>query len=206
MVVFSLGAVPITALLVSVLLKRDQWFDHDLWGNFRRGILVFVPAAVLYFIIPAGVPPFLNPGALFLFYWLHDYVLFHGIAMIAFLLFFGFSGDGDEISVFLFFAGFYTLAGVVDTIDYFGSYNLYVLFLLPVLRIGLLFATTLLLTLMLDAFQFFKAPFLVGALALSCVPGITALLFYRNFILVSIVITVLFLGGALASFLLLRDK
>jgi hypothetical protein len=206
MVIFSLGAVPITALLVSILLKRDQWFDHDLWGSFRRGILVFVPAAVLYFIIPTGVPPYLKPGALFLFYWLHDYLLFQGIAIIVFLLFFGFSGDGDEISVFLFFAGFYTLAGVVDTIDYFGSYNLYVLFLLPVLRIGLLFATTLLLKLMLDAFQFLKVPFLIGAPALSCIPGIIALLFYRNFTLLSIVITVLFFGGALASFLLLRDQ
>lgn len=206
MVVFSLGAVPITALLVSVLLKKDQWFDHDLWGNFRRGILGFIPAAVLFFIIPAGVPPYLKPGGLFLFYWLHDFLLFQGIGIIVFLLFFGLSGDGDDISVFLFFTGFYALSGIVDTIDYFGSYNLFVLFLLPILRISLLFATTLLLTLMLDAFQFLKAPFLIGALALSCIPGVSALFYYRNVTLVSIVITALFLGGAVAAFLLFREK
>ncbi|MEW5816106.1 MAG: hypothetical protein AB1798_12020, partial [Spirochaetota bacterium] len=92
-------------------------------------------------------------------------------------------------------SGFYTFIGLTDTISQYENYNFYFLFLLPLLRIALILASSVFVARALSLYSFGKAISIVGSLCMTLICALVSLLFRFNYQFLAILVTGVFSAG-----------
>lgn len=139
MFLFLLTAVPIAyLLLLNVTRQVNQPLAFTLIA-FIKGMLAFLPVLVVVMALDYAIPYQFNAGPLYLRYTLLPIGMpLAAVTLGALILIRGVvrSDLGGAVTAALsFLCGFYTVAGVVDTVANIGQTDPYVLFLLPVTRL-----------------------------------------------------------------------
>jgi len=167
MVLYSLFAVPFFALFI-VSYKLSEGVDaRRLWVQYSRGLLTFIPAYIIFLLIGGLVPLTFSYGGIFAYYLFYNAVFYSVIAAGAFILIKRFSAEPDRGSVseaFVFLAGFFTFASVLEIVRHFPYYDSFVLFLYPTMRLAVIAALAFFLARFFDARGWVKWAYLVSGL------------------------------------------
>jgi len=149
MIIFLLTAIPLFYLAMDSLISDIHGRIDDSYKPFVYGIICFIAALLLYNIIRLiFISPSYTVSGIYLYYLLHDSLLQFAFAVAGYLLIFGFSDfESSHHAVnrmFAFMCGFYCFWSINDIIINFGWYNTHLLLILPVQRIGIIAAFSLL--------------------------------------------------------------
>lgn len=151
MAVFLIFAVPVFFGIVQFSAYRRDYIGMTALGHFFRGIGIFVPAVIIYFIVrPTNGPAFVF-GELLIHNILFGHVFMFVLGTAGFALLYRFSDEkinsypvSGPYVIFSFFSGFYSLYGLLAAVLYFPRYRWDTLFLEPFLVIGIILSITVL--------------------------------------------------------------
>ncbi len=141
MILFFLTLIPL--ILIGLLLSHEPkgpgvktFLENVFWG-----IKLFIPALIIYLAVSLFLKLTYTPGGIFLFRLLQDYLFWAILWLTGYGLIYRWIENSLEAAVqelLGYGLGFFLLTGVVDGVLNFGNYDVYNLFLLPLLRVGLL--------------------------------------------------------------------
>lgn len=140
MFLFPLVAIPLYTLFFANLygLKSDDW--KRLGILFLKGFCTAMPAYLLLYLVSRATAINYKPWALYFQLLLTKHLLPFGMAVAGFY-FFHLLSRLDKIrliDVFSFFTGFYTLAACYGLVLESSRYDVYLLFVLPVLHMAVI--------------------------------------------------------------------
>ncbi len=209
MILFQLTLLPL--LMITILLAHEpkapqvkKFLENAVWG-----VRTFIVALVFYIILFVFMNKSYTTQGVYFYHVIHDY-LFWGIFFLAgYLLLYKRESRPHNVStqeLFAFALGFYLFTGVVDGIVLFGEYDVYNLFLLPLVRGGLLAGCVYLVSfgrskggrLMILTPIFAGAVFFLG--------GIPALLFYIGYPVTAVILSIILTAGGIIPYLIHRIK
>ncbi|MDC7226700.1 MAG: hypothetical protein PQJ61_08035 [Spirochaetales bacterium] len=149
MILFLIAAVPVFYLAMDSLISDLHGRIDDSYKPFAYGFICFVAALVIYNIIRLMfLTPVYTPSGIYIYYLLHDSLIPFALAVTGYLLVFGFTdfetGHHAVNRMFAFMCGFYCFWSINDLIINFGWYNNHLLLIIPIQRIGLIAAFSLL--------------------------------------------------------------
>jgi hypothetical protein len=209
MVLFLLFSVPLLYLGFTIFMQYESKKFSFHINACLKGILWFLPSFLIYFIMISVIDPSYKPFYYFLFYFFRDHFLFCGCALAGYFIFYGFSHPRKIPIPFLnhlaFFAGFFTLVAIKDFFSFSREFNIYILFILPFLRLFSIIIMSFLVDKFIDAFGMEKIPY-GGLLILVpiCTSGISYCYNVHLVLLAFILSVLLFAGAGVASYFL-RD-
>ncbi len=149
MIIFLLTAVPIFYLIMDSFISDLHGRIDDSYKPFVYGVICFIAALIIYNILRISFikPVYTVPGVYF-YYLFHDSLLQYALAVAGYILVFGISDfethEHPVNRMFAFMCGFYCLWSVNDLIIEYGWYNSHLFFIVPIQRIGIIAAFTLL--------------------------------------------------------------
>lgn len=209
MILFSLTLIPL--LLVGlVLAHRPKSFGVKTFlENVFWGIKLFFPALLLYLLITMFFHLDHTPRGIFLYRLIQDYLIWVLLWLTGYGLIYRWAENSLESAVRELLAyglGFFLMTGVVDSIINFGSYDVYNLFLLPLLRVGLLFGASF-----LTGWGRTRGRRIMGVTFGLAVPvfslgAVPALLFYLGRPVWAVLITLILISAGMAPLVVSRLK
>ena len=203
MVIFLACSVPITFGLIAFGYKKDTFVFTEVGRPCARGFLIFIPAYITYLILRPVVQLEFDTASIFVYYLLHDnlYLLTWGV--VSYLIYYKVPHTDtpatESVPMLAYFVSFYALLAVGDILFNEKALTLYVLFLLPVSRIGIILISV-------AALLFARRMYVVARYSLILVPfaGATVaafvpVLFTQNFVTGSIFLSLslIIVGGAM---------
>ncbi len=149
MIIFLLTAVPLFYLAMDSLVSDLHGRIDDSYKPFAYGFICFIAALIIYNIIRLiFIKPEYTVSGVYLYYLFHDSLLQFGLAVAGYLLVFGFTDfESHHHAVnrmFAFMCGFYCFWSINDMIIGYGWYSSHLLLVVPVQRIGVIAAFSLL--------------------------------------------------------------
>ena len=147
MILFSLTLISLI-LIGLVLAHPPEGFGVKTFlENVFWGIKLFFPALLFYLLINMFFHLDYTPRGIFLHRLFRDYLVWAVLWSVGYGLIYRWIENSLESAfreLIGYGLGFFLLTGVVDCLLNFGSYDVYNLFLLPLLRVGLLFGASFL--------------------------------------------------------------
>ncbi len=199
MVLYSLLAVPIFALLV-VSYKLSSGTDaKQIWIQYSRGVLTFIPAYIIYLLLAGLVPLTFSYSGIYLYYFFYNALFYPFLGTLAYVVIKRFSKDpytGSVSEGFAFLAGFFTFVSVLEIVRHFPNYNAYLLFLLPTLRLAIIAALAFVIAKYYDSLGWQKWFFPAMGVLFIAATALVPFLFLIHLGYVAIIITVLLFGLA----------
>jgi hypothetical protein len=181
MILFFLTLIPLI-LIGLVLAHTSKSFGVKTFlENVFWGLKLFFPALLLYLIITLFFHLNHTPRGIFFFRLIRDYLVWSVLWLTGYGLIYRWMENSLEAAVrelIGYGLGFFLLTAVVDCIANFGSYDIYNLFLLPLLRVGLLFGAAFLVAWGRTRDRRIMGVTFGLAIPLSCLGALPALLFY----------------------------
>lgn len=177
MVIFLIAAVPLFYLAMDSLITDFHGRIADSYKPFVYGFICFIASLVVYNILRSVfvTPVYNSTAGIYFYYLLHDSLIQFVLAAAGYLLVFGFSDFESHIHavnrMFAFLCGFYCFWSINDLVIGFGWYNTHLLLVLPLQRVGIIAAFTLLFSEGLKHKGFFRVLLLAACVVL---PFITA--------------------------------
>lgn len=206
MVLYCLFAVPLFALFI-VSYKLQAVSDAKrLWVQYSRGLLTFIPAYIIYLLIAGSVPLTYSYGGIFAYYLVHNGLYYVVVASLAYILLRQFSRDSDGGSVseaFVFFAGFFTFASVLEIVRHFPYYDSFTLFLYPTIRLAVIAAIAFLLARAFDSNGWVRWLYLVIGLIFVAATALVPFFYVIHITVAAIAITLVLLIGSLLPYLVM---
>lgn len=206
MVLYCLFAVPIFSLFILSCKLASETDTKRLWVQFSRGLLVFVPAYLIYLIVGESVPLTFSATGIFGYYFFHDALLPTLMATVAYILIQQFSkapNQGSVSEAFIFFAGYFTFASVLEIVRQFPDYNAYLLFLFPTLRLAVISAFGFLLARFFGTNGWVRWIYLPVGLAFLIATALVPFFYVSHFGFVAIIVTVALLAAALFPYVVM---
>jgi len=207
MSVFALLLTPLFGfLMISLYRISVESFKKQL-ALFGKGALVFVPAYVLVVILRRLVSQSYRPAKLYFFAFFEEHFLFYVVLLGGFVAFWGLANlYRTKILDFVSFAsGFYSLGALQTVLENHGQIGPYHLFLLPIMRVGMIVLTALFAVKYLNAFGVFRVLYAFCLFLLPFVAGLFSTLYHANYRIVASVLTVALLPAAFAAWYFLRE-
>lgn len=168
MVLFHFGAIPLFLLVLSGIYGSKNTDFKKLGIFFLKGAVIFIPAFFLYIICRSIISLSYRPFLLYLYGFFLDHCLYFIVVPIGFL--FGYGPYNlqrvDFLEVSFFYSGFYALASVQTILLNWGAYDAYLLFYLPLLRIGIVLLASLFLVNIVYTYGWSRAGYIFGFIAL----------------------------------------
>jgi len=162
--------------------------------EFIKGFFYAVPCLVVMLLLRRYVPLSYRSFPLYLLFLFTDHLIPVVFLAVLYFLFYSEKAYGSLIS---FGGGFYTLVGIVEIFTYYGQFEPYHLFLLPVIRMaGLLFFTIFFLRFE-EWYGLVRVLFLILLVALPFLSGAISYLYMKAYLLWAVLLTVLFFLGSL---------
>ena len=205
MILFTLTAVPLFTLLIAALYQlgsRGAAAGFNLPAAFFKGLLFCLPALFVMLLVNRIIPLSYRPLRHYLFYTLQDHLLPYLLLLI---LCAGLARQGSTLQLVFISGGFYTLIALSEVIFHRGWWDIYGLFLLPVIRMSSLLYLVLLLVRYREWYGAYKVLFAVLILLVPLFGGLLAYLNMRYYPEAAYVGTGLFFCGALIFFLLGKE-
>lgn len=199
MVLFMIGAFP--AFIVWVFLSTD--FGRRLFEGYRKdflkGLIVYLVAMLIYYIVWRGFDCTYSFWGIVCSSFFGNFFLPFAVGVIGYIIFYRnqglLSGSLYERCT-AYFAGFYTLSGLFDFIIWFGGFDFYNLFMLPLARISAFIMIPLLVEQAADEIGWQRVFFLLACIAVF---GVCAFLFYfyiANMLVLFYILSLLVVAGS----------
>ncbi len=169
---------------------------------FFKGMLHFVPVLILLLFFKRAVPLSFKPFNFYLFYTVRDHLLPFLIALAGC---FFFLRKKDFLELLFFLSGFYSLQALTGVIMNYGHYEMYILFLLPAIRMSVMLYFVLLFLRYLEWYGIVKIIFLFVLFLIPFAGGAITYLYMRFFTGTAFLLAALFLSGSLI-FLLIEQR
>ncbi|RKX78658.1 MAG: hypothetical protein DRP87_05690 [Spirochaetes bacterium] len=208
MSIFAIFALPLFFLSILSFLPREEISRDELWIKYFRGLIVVSPLVVVLLFLKRELPATFPHARIYLFHLFFDHALFFFFAIIGYFITFSIiftsNSNHSTVGVLSYMSGFYTLISPAELLIYYGKYNIYILFLIPFLRIALILYVSV---------TAGKAFYVEGwgryLLFLSVIifPAITAavsLLYRLNYILSAVSLTAFLVVGSVTLFYFLH--
>lgn len=206
MALFLILCVPIALVIVIGLYfqkekGRPAFFLHGL-----HGFLLAVPALLINVILQGDFPKTFLFKDIFLYVLLHKTFQLFIFSLFMFHLPCGFRlgkrtekyTSSLEWQSLLFFGAFYTAASWLDGVLLFGNYHPAVLFYLPLVRLGIIFASAALLAYIETETGIKKALLYTGTLFIPILASLGYPLFYLEMYSVAVPLLIIIVGGPAA--------
>jgi hypothetical protein len=181
MILFHLFAVPLFLLMLSGIYGSKSADFKQLRLLFLKGMLLFVPAFIIYIIFKSILSLSYRPFLLYLYGFFLDHFLYFFIVPIGLILLYGLSNlrKVDFLSLSYFYGGFYTLVSIQTILENWGQYNIYLLFYLPLLRVAAVLLAALFIVNIAYSYGWNRAGYLIALIILPFVAGCVTF-FYRT--------------------------
>jgi len=209
MVLFLLGSVPLFYGFLMSLILPPRRYGRELWFWFFRGILTFIPAYLLFLLLRKIVPLVFTPLGIYGYYFYHDAFLFGLLSVAGYVLiavYFPRSGDRSVGEVLSYLSGFFTCVAAADFVRHYGEFDLYLMFLLPVLRLSTILVFAILLPRALDRRGEIPYHHIIAAVLFLALTAVVPLLYVIHLEWISILGAVVIAAGTGAFFWLNRDS
>lgn len=206
MVLYCLFAVPFFSLFIVSYKLSDGADAKRLWVQYTRGLLTFVPAYIIFLLLSGRVPLTYSYGGIFAYYLFYNALIYSVIAAIAYIIIKRFSSNPDRGSVseaFVFLAGFFTFASVLEIVRHFPYYDSFVLFLYPTMRLAVIAAMAFILARFLDSRGFARWAYLFGGLVFVVATTLVPFFYVIHVPIAAIVATIVLLGLSLFPYLVM---
>ncbi len=204
MVIFLAGAVPLScALVIFGYVERKETLLH--LGRFAsKGFLIFMVSYLFYLLLRPVLQLHYTAGGIYLFYLFHENLFFLTWCVVPYLIYYKVphtdDPEAESVPILVYFTAFYSLLAISDILLN-KTLTAYVLFLLPLCRVGVMFISISAILLarrmyMVVRYALVAVPFCVAAVA-ACVPS----LFIQRYITGSVLLSVgIFAAGGLAFY------
>ena len=194
MILFILLAIPLFYLAMDSLITDLHGRIDDSYKPFVYGVIVFIASLIIYNIVRLiFIKPVFTVSGQYIYYLFHDSLLQFAFAVAGYLLVFGFSDfESHHHAVnrmFAFMCGFYCFWSINDLIINFGWYNAHLLIIIPVQRIGIIAAFSLLFSQALKSEGFLRVLFFILCATLPFITAAGSLLWRLSYTLPMIAIT-----------------
>jgi hypothetical protein len=207
MVLFLLFSVPLLYIGFTIFMQYEsKKFTFHINACFK-GLIWFFPSLLLYLIIISFFDPSYKPLHYYMFYFFRDHFLFCGLSIAGYFVFYRFSHPHEVHHPFLnllaYFTGFFALVAIKDFFTFSREFNIYILFILPFLRLFSIIIMSFLMEKFIDGIGYEKIIF--GAflfLVPVCAGGISYCYNIHMVVLAFILSVVLFAGAGAASYFL----
>jgi hypothetical protein len=140
MVVFLAGAVPISCALIIFGYSERSRSLLDLGRPAARGLLIFILAYLFYLLLRPVMQLEYSKEGLYVYHLLHDYLFFLVWCVVSYLIYYKVphtdNPTDESLPILVYFTAFYTLPAVSDILMS-KSLTAYILFLLPLCRVGI---------------------------------------------------------------------
>jgi hypothetical protein len=171
MAIFLLLSIPVFFLFATFYVNQaSRRFVLD-YISFFKGMIWFFPILIVLSFIQNIFKVSYKPVEHYLFYFYRDHFLYALAAVGGFFAFFRMSGSSRFKDPFLtplaFFSGFYTLVSINNFLVYIGEFDLYILILLPMVRIASIVVLSLLIQRFIDEVSTMK---IVYGIAMAGIP------------------------------------
>jgi hypothetical protein len=163
--------------------------------EFIKGFFYAVPCLVVMFLVRRYVHLSYRSFSLYLMFLFTDHlipVLFLGV-----LYFLAYTQRGYG-SLLPFGGGFYTLVGIVEVFTHYGQFEIYHLFLLPVMHMAQLLFLTIFFLRFQEWYGVIRVLFLILLVAVPLLSGAVTYLYMQSYLLWAVLLTVLFLIGSIS--------
>jgi hypothetical protein len=159
MTILMVGIIPVFFIFWVSLFPEIKIRDRVI-PAFIKGILVSLPAFALFWLLQEFYSITYDPTGIFVYHLIHDVLFQIGIALI---LYFSFFRCGPrctvvekQVHLFSFCSGFYLIFSIMDLLFYAGFYDFYLLFILPVIKVALIFIIPSLIVISIEERSYFK--------------------------------------------------
>lgn len=200
MIVFLAGAVPLSfALVVFGYVERSSsLLEHG--RPAARGLLMFILSYVFYLLLRPVVKLDYSTEGLYIYYLVHNNLYFLGWCVISYLIYYQIPHTDTPMSasvpVLVYFTAFYLLLSVGDILLN-RALDAYILFLLPLCRVGLIYISVGAIILARRMYIIARYALLLVPFACAAAAAFVPTLYTQKYILVSVIISCgLFLAGA----------
>jgi len=204
MVLFLITAVPLFVSFCLALFFPEEKVDRGIIVSYLKGLLWFFPALVAFLLLRGMLSVEYSASGLYLYYLLHDYLFPVIPAILGYLLFFRVLDskksrpDLDESTMF--FAGYFSLFGLLELILRFRWFDVQILFLRPVIFIIMVLYLSGMVFLAFSNEGWLRSILIFGAVASSAALACIPLLFRLSFRWISIALCIALFGAALFFF------
>jgi hypothetical protein len=167
--------------------------------QYSRGLLSFIPAYIIYLLLAGLVPLTYTYRGIYFYYFFYDALFFSFIGAVAYVLVKRFSSDSDRGSIsegFIFLAGFFTFASVLEIVRDFPYYNSYLLFLYPTMRLAVIAALAIVLARHFDASGWLRWAYLALGVVFVAATALVPFLYLIHLGFAAIIVTVLLFAVA----------
>lgn len=209
MILFLLTLLPL--LMAAILLAHEpkgpgvkKFLENVIWG-----IRSFVVALVLYIILFLFVEKSYTLVGIYFYYVLHDYLFWGALCLGGYLLLYRRISRPLNLGVqelFPFALGFFLLTGVVDGVVLYGELNVYNLFLMPLVRVGIMAGAVYIVALGRARGGRFMIAAPIIALLLFFLGGGPALLFSIGYPILAVAAALVLTAGGIVPYLIHRMK
>ncbi|HUX21353.1 MAG TPA: hypothetical protein VMW69_08935 [Spirochaetia bacterium] len=172
---------------------------NRLWIQYSRGLLTFIPAYIIYLLISGVVPLTFSYGGIYFYYFFHNAVYFPLIGVLAYMLFKRFSADPDRGSVsegFVFLAGFFTFASVLEIVRHFPNYDAYSLFLYPTMRLATISALAIVVARYFDEVGWQRWVYLAVGLVFVAATAVVPFLFVVHLGIAALIVAIVLFAAS----------
>ncbi len=192
MVLFHFAAIPLFLLVLSGIYGSKNTDFKKLGIFFLKGGVTFIPAFLLYIVCRSIISLSYRPFLLYLYGFFLDHCLYFIVVLIGFLLGYGLSNlqRVDFLEVSFFYSGFYALASIQTILLNWGAYDAYLLFYLPLLRIGIVLLASLFLVNIVYSYGWSRAGYIFGLIALPFAAACVTYLHETHRSLLSLLMTI----------------
>jgi hypothetical protein len=168
MALFHFAAIPLFLLVLSGLYGSKSTDFKKLGFFFLQGAVAFIPAFLVYILFRSIIFPSYRPILLYLYGFFLDHCIYFIVVPIGFMIGYGLSNMQrvDFLEVSFFYSGFYALASVQTIILNWGVYDAYLLFYLPLLRIGIVLLASLFFVNIVYSYGWSRVGYIFGFIAL----------------------------------------
>ncbi len=210
MSLFLLLAVPLFSLGITTYYYRDRFAITLPLLTYLKGIICFFIALIFYFIIKSFFPVSYTTGGLYLQHLVSDHLLYLILALGGLFLFKGipdaYNQQENIFESFIFLSGFYSLVAFIDLAENIGKFDLFILFLLPLLRISTIVYATIFLVQFINDTSYLRFAFLAGLILLPFIITFTTVFFVTKLIFLAVFSTVLILAASIFLFYVCKDR
>jgi len=209
MLLFSIIALPLVTIFTYSVYTIGRKKMEFRFAPFGKGLLWFVIVCLLFSLLYARVPGSYKNVNLFFYYLLNDHLLFLGAALVGYFLFYGFHYNYKKEDKFIqslsFLASFYTALSFFYFMSHYAELDFYVVFIMPLLRCSTVFLVSLFIDKIFNSYGKGRILYSLLILVVLSIVSLLSMLFALNYIVISLLLSVLFLGLSFGIYYLIKD-
>lgn len=201
MYLFSLAGIPAFTLFIVFFYKSANKEREFKSSSYPKGLLWCVLTLLFVVLFQKTTPLSYKTGALLVHFFLNEHLIFLLLGGLGFF-FYRWMGNFQKnetlfIELVLFLGGYFSGVSLYYFVVFFGRSDLYILIMLPLIRMALIVLTAFLAEKCAGAFQWGKIPYILAFFVTPLVLSFLSVLFSLNHITETFILSFCVLAGSI---------